>query len=185
MTQKAPKKPAKMPKTDAAPRKKRKAIAKRPQNNVSRVTSGRSLFASGDGRSAWGRRFKDLLYLHCEDLGGIESLREFQLSLVRRVATMECELERMESELAEGKPVDVDAYARIASHLRRIVESLGLKRVVRDREPSLKEIVAKYARSEPAEAAGEPSAPSAARTDAPLRRSKQARRDAAIEGTPA
>ncbi|MBG0800782.1 hypothetical protein IYW40_04645 [Methylocystis sp. H4A] len=99
---------------------------------------------------------------------------------------MECELERMEAELAEGKTVDVDAYARVASHLRRIVETLGLERVVRDLEPSLKEIVAKYARGEPAEPVGalQPAEASPAPA-AQSRRSKQARRDAVIEeGTP-
>lgn len=130
--------------TDDVPRKKRKAISRQPVNNRSRVTTGKSLFVTGDGRGAFGRRFKDLVFLHCEDLGGVDSLSEFQLSLVRRVSTLEVELERMESELAEGKPVDVDSYARISSHLRRIVETLGLERVVRIREPTLKEIVAKH-----------------------------------------
>lgn len=165
---------------EATPRKKRKAIAKQPVNNRSRVTTGRSLFITGDGRGPFARRFKDLVFLHCQDLGGVDSLSEFQLSLIRRVATMETTLEKWESELAEGKEIDVDCYARVASHLRRIVESLGLKRVARDREPSLKEIVAKYARNEPAEPAGAFQPVEGSH----LQRSKQARRDAVIEGTP-
>ena len=130
--------------TAEAPQAKRKPFPKQPPNNLSRVTSGNAFFVVGDGRSAWGRRFKDLIYLHCEDLGGWDNLSEFQLSLVRRVASLECVLEKWEAELAEGAAVDIDVYARVASHLRRIVETLGLKRVVRDREPPLVEIITKH-----------------------------------------
>jgi hypothetical protein len=134
--------------TAECPPVKRKAIGKRPRNNVSRVTAGTKLFIGADARSAWGRRFRDLLHLHCEDLGGIDRLSEFQLSLVRRVATLEVELERMEAELAEGKTVDIDVYARVASHLRRIVETLGLQRVSRDVTPTLADIVREHQAAE-------------------------------------
>ncbi|MGD9544329.1 MAG: hypothetical protein AB7F41_04870 [Methylocystis sp.] len=139
--------------TAEGPHKKRKAIAKRPINNRSRVTTGRSLFVVGDARGAFGRRFKDLVFLHCEDLGGVDTLSEFQLSLVRRVATLEVELERMESELAEGGAIDLDVYARCASHLRRIVETLGLRRVARDVSETIEEIAERYRREEAERAA--------------------------------
>ena len=106
-------------------------------NNRSRVTTGRSVFACADGRGPWGRRFKDLLYLHCDDLGGANTLSECQLSLVRRMATLEIELEKMEGELAEGKPVSLDLYGRLSGHLRRLVETAGVKRVRKDVTPRL------------------------------------------------
>ena len=40
--------------------------------------------------------------------------------------------------------VVLDAYARVAGHCRRIVETLGLRRVAKDVTPSLHEIIAKH-----------------------------------------
>jgi hypothetical protein len=42
----------------------------------SKVTSGRRLFVIGDGRSAWTRRWNDLILAHVSDLGGPETLSE-------------------------------------------------------------------------------------------------------------
>jgi hypothetical protein len=131
-----------------------KAPAKRtltegqPVNNRSRVTTGRAVFANADGRGPWGRRFRDLLHLHCDDLGGLSSLSECQLSLVRRMSALEIELERMEGELAEGRPVDWDAYGRLSGHLRRIVETLGLRRVKRGVIPDIHAYVSAKARQD-------------------------------------
>ena len=131
-----------------------KAPAKRtltegqPVNNRSRVTTGRAIFAKADGRGPWGRRFRDLLHLHCDDLGGFNSLSECQLSLVRRMSALEIELERMEGELAEGRDVDLDAYGRLSGHLRRIIETLGVTRVHKDVTPTLHSIVARHRKRE-------------------------------------
>jgi hypothetical protein len=103
--------------------------AKRPR---SAVTSGRQLFVDGDANSAWSRRFHDLVVGHVADLGGADLLSEAQFSLIRRAAAIECELERLDARLSLGDPVDMDSYARVAGHLRRIFETLGLKRVARD-----------------------------------------------------
>jgi hypothetical protein len=109
----------------------------------SKVTNGHSLFVEADGRSAWARRCKDLFEAHVSDLGGVERLSEAKKQLVRRCATLEIELERMEGELAEGKPVDLDIYGRATGNLRRILESIGLDRVSKDVTPTLAEILAR------------------------------------------
>jgi hypothetical protein len=70
--------------------------------------------------------------LHASDIGGEGSLSEAQRSLIRRAATIETELERFEGQLAIGHSVDIDAYGRSAGQLRRILESLGLKRAQRE-----------------------------------------------------
>jgi hypothetical protein len=103
--------------------------AKRPR---SAVTSGRQLFVDGDANSAWSRRFHDLVVGHVADLGGADLLSEAQFSLIRRAAAIECELERLDARLSLSDPVDMDSYARVAGHLRRIFETLGLKRLARD-----------------------------------------------------
>jgi hypothetical protein len=48
-----------------------------------------------------------------------------------------CELERLEGILSQGGEVDIEAYARSASHLRRILESLEIERAKKDVTPSL------------------------------------------------
>jgi hypothetical protein len=103
--------------------------AKRPR---SAVTSGRKLFVQGDPNSAWSRRYHDLVVHHIGDLGGREVLSEAQLSLVRRAAGLECELEQMEGRLSQGEEINLDSFGRATSHLRRLFEVLGLERKARD-----------------------------------------------------
>jgi hypothetical protein len=112
--------------------------AKRPR---SAVTSGRKLFVEGDPNSAWSRRFHDLVLGHVSDLGGADLLSEAQFSLVRRCAAIECELERLDARLSVGDPVDMDSYARVAGHLRRLFETLGVERVARDVTPTLGDLL--------------------------------------------
>jgi hypothetical protein len=101
------------------------------------VTNGARAFVLGDGNSPWARRQRDLIALHLADLGGEERLSENQLSLCRRAATLETELEMLEGQLSLGKVADLDLYNRLSGNLRRILESLGLERKSRDVTPSL------------------------------------------------
>jgi hypothetical protein len=118
------------------------ARAKRPR---SAVTSGRKLFVQGDPNSAWSRRYHDLCVGHSNDLGGRNLLSEAQLSLIRRAAAIECELERLDAMLSIGAEVDLDSYGRAASHLRRLFETLGLERRARDVTPTLGDYLARAA----------------------------------------
>ena len=112
-----------------------------PSRRRSAVTNGTRLFVDGDGNSAWSRRFRDLVASHVSDLGGIDRLSESQRSLVRRVSAIEVELEQMEGRLSMGEEIDLDMYTRSASHLRRILESLGLQREPRDVTPPLQDYI--------------------------------------------
>jgi hypothetical protein len=113
----------------------RAASNTKPSRQRSAVTNGKRVFVDGDGNAAWTRRWRDLVQAHEQDLGGAESLSEAQSSLVRRVATIEIELEQLEGKLSKGEAVDLDGYTRAAGHLRRILESLGLERRSRDVTP--------------------------------------------------
>ena len=98
----------------------------------SKVTNGRRVFAvGGDGRGAWTRRWKDIVELHVADAGGRELMSEAMLSLCRRAATLEIQLEQLECCMSQGDDVDIEIYGRIASHLRRILETLGVERKAR------------------------------------------------------
>jgi hypothetical protein len=108
----------------------------------SAVTSGRQLFMEGDAKSAWSRRFHDLVVGHVADLGGADLLSEAQFSLIRRAAAIETELERLDAQLSRNEPVDMDSYARVAGHLRRLFETIGLERRAKDISPTLSDIAA-------------------------------------------
>jgi hypothetical protein len=119
----------------------------------SAVTNGTRALVVGDGNSPWARRQRDLMAMHAEDAGGAESLSAAQLSLCQRAATLETELEFLEGQLSLGQRVDMDCYGRLAGHLRRILETLGVERKARDVTPSLDEVVARiHARKAAAEA---------------------------------
>ena len=105
---------------------------KRPR---SAVTSGRKQFVNGDPNSAWARRFHDLVVGHIGDMGGRDLISEAQFALIKRSAGLECELEQMEGRMSQGEQVDLDCYGRAASHLRRLLESLGLDRKPRNVTP--------------------------------------------------
>jgi hypothetical protein len=104
----------------------------------SSVTNGKRLFLDGNGGSAWGRRFRDLMAQHCADLGGAEILSTAEISLLRRAVTLEVELEKMEAQFSRVSKRRHDVltnYAAAASHLRRILETLGIKRIAREVDP--------------------------------------------------
>jgi hypothetical protein len=123
-----------------APRRTKRSKSSRATRPRSAVTSGRQLFISGDPQSAWSRRFHDLVIGHCNDLGGFDVLSDARISLIRRASSIECELERLDALLSTGAAVNLDCYGRAASHLRRILETLGLDRKVRDVTPDGVEI---------------------------------------------
>jgi hypothetical protein len=118
--------------TVARPTRNREAIERRPSKQRSAVSNGKRLFVEGDGRSPWSRRYYDLISLHVSDLGGRSNLSEAQLALIKRAATLEVELEQMEGRLSLGESVDLDVFGRATGNLRRIWESLGLRREARD-----------------------------------------------------
>jgi len=111
----------------------------RPPRIRSAVTNGRRLFVDGDGNSPWSRRYRDLILGHINDLGGPDVLSQSQISLVKRASAIECELEQQEGRLSRGEVVDLDRFTRAASHLRRMLETLGLERRARDVTPTLRE----------------------------------------------
>jgi hypothetical protein len=120
------------------PRRPRKlADEPRKPGGRSALSNGR-LLADVDGRGMWARRLADLVALHLSDLGDLDAVSEAERSLVRRVATLEIELEKLEASFAQAgqaDPADLDLYSRVSGNVRRILESLGLKRVAKQIDP--------------------------------------------------
>jgi hypothetical protein len=106
----------------------------------SRMSNGSAVLPGVDGRSTWARRLRDLISLHLSDLGGDGAVSEAEKSIVRRVATLTVELERMESVFAlagEALPEQIGLYQRTANSLRRLLESVGLERRAKNVTPTL------------------------------------------------
>ena len=129
--------------------------APKPQGR-SRISNGSALLPGVDGRSTWVRRLRDLIALHLSDLGGDDAVSEAERSIVRRIATLTVELERMEGGFAlagEALPAQLDLYQRTAGNLRRLLEAIGLERRARDvSTPTLEEIADEIAAEEEAAA---------------------------------
>jgi hypothetical protein len=110
----------------------RPPVDSRHPRNRSAVTNGKRLFLYGDSNSAWSRRWKDLVCGHVADKGGRDYLSEAQISLIRRAACLEVELERMEGRLSMGHDLHIESYAAAVGHLRRVFEAIGLERKPRE-----------------------------------------------------
>jgi hypothetical protein len=113
----------------------RPPVNRRKDRQRSRVTNGTALLPGVDGRSAWIRRCKDVVAAHLSDLGGEDNTSAAERSIIRRAATLTVELERLEVTFAragEASAADIDLYARVAANLRRLLESVGLKRRPRE-----------------------------------------------------
>ena len=104
---------------------------------TSRATTGRRLFAEGgDGRSVWGRRWRDLCLSHAADLGGPGVLSEAQTSVIKRVASLEIALESMEARMSEGERIDLDQFGRLTGRLCRLLELIGIRRLTKPLDPT-------------------------------------------------
>src|SRR6476646_7373720 len=126
------------------------AIASRPSTARSAISNGSAILPGVDGRSTWVRRLRDLIGLHLSDLGGDKAVSEAERSIIRRVATLTVELERMEAGFAvagEAQPDQLDLYQRTANSLRRLLEAIGLQRRSRDVTPDPLEYAARGERT--------------------------------------
>jgi hypothetical protein len=107
-----------------------------------RVTNGKDLLPSVDGRSIWARIMRDTLNAMLNHVGGEDYASEPQRMLSRRVAAFEAELIHLEDGFArarsEGRApdtADLDLYSRMSSAQRRMLEAIGLARTARDVTP--------------------------------------------------
>lgn len=137
------------PATVTKPVNKQRAL--RNQFARSKVTNGQRFFMGQvDERCIFARRLRDIMALHIDDLSGgtgASALSEAQISLIRRASVLELRLEDLEMKMAMGQIVSLDDYGRISGHLRRLFETVGVRRSRGpDVTPTLHEVVAKHQR---------------------------------------
>ena len=126
--------PPTMEHAEAIPRARESAELAQPSAETvkkrarSVLTSGRKMLIGGNANGVWARRFRDLQSLHLSDLGGSAAVSEGEHSLVRRIAVLTIELERLESKLSridDPSPEMLDLYQRLTNSLRRVLETLS------------------------------------------------------------
>jgi hypothetical protein len=83
------------------------------------------------GRTQAARRFRDLVEFVTADLGGAALLSEGQRQLIRRASALAIMCETIEADLARDLPFDLNNYLATTNTFRRVIETLGLKRIAR------------------------------------------------------
>ena len=114
------------------------------------VTNGTKLLLTGDGRSAGARRYRDLVRLFAEPLGGLTALGAIDQQIVRRAAQTSVECEILEAERAAGHRLDPVAYSRVLNASRRALKDLQSLKPAKPARPTWDEHIAKtYGDREP------------------------------------
>ena len=85
-----------------------------------------------DRRGLVARRFRDLAHEVTQDLGGPDQLSENQRQIIRRIASMSVWCESEEAKMANGAEIDIDKFQCTSNSLRRLCETIGLRRVVKE-----------------------------------------------------
>lgn len=126
-------------------------IEPRPKRVRSRVSNGSSSLLWADGRSAEARRYRDLVESFEGDFGGRRDLTEATRQLIRRASMLALRCEIMETAAANGHPFDDAVYVTACNACRRILQTLGLKRV-KPAPKTLQEHLAERRSTQPSEA---------------------------------
>jgi hypothetical protein len=114
----------------------------------SAITNGSHLLWDVDARSAWMRRYRDLILAHESDLGGADYVSEAERRLIKRAAMIELQCELLDAKFAnnggEASAFDLERYQRSSNTLRRLLETLskGLERRAKDMTPTLDQYLA-------------------------------------------
>lgn len=136
MAARAPKKKNDAKKPKATPKR---VGTKKVEHFRTKVANGVTLFlgSSLDGRSLPARRFREVVYSIGSDLGGFDSLSEFQKQLTRRSAALSVMCELDECKLARGEEIDAGRFGSMTNTLNRLAQTLGVTRAVIDATPTL------------------------------------------------
>ena len=135
----------KTPRKSKAPAKKTRGGTKGNRAHFgSRVGNNVSLFIDGslDQRSLPARRYLEITYSIGSDLGGYDSLSEFQKQLTRRSAALSVLCELDECKLARVEEIDAGRFGAMVNTLNRLGQTRGVQRVVLDVTPTLQDDLA-------------------------------------------
>jgi hypothetical protein len=90
----------------------------------SKISNGTRLLQNVDGRSAYARRFRDLVVAFEAEVGGTGTLTELERGLVRQAAALSLKTEQMQEAIVRGETVNSDTLIRLSGEARRLLSSL-------------------------------------------------------------
>jgi hypothetical protein len=123
----------------------------RKRHARSRVSNGAEILPHVDGRSLLARRYRDITNAISSDQGGADHLSEARLQLIRRFSAAAVLSEQLESDLANGKQINITEHALLCSTLVRVARQIGIARIPRNVTPTLDQYLARRQYSEAAE----------------------------------
>jgi hypothetical protein len=85
-----------------------------------------------DGRTISGRRFKNVISALTADMGGPTEICETQKHLIGAIASIAVLKERLDKNIIEEQPVDIEQVCSLNNTLRRLLATAGFKRIPRD-----------------------------------------------------
>jgi hypothetical protein len=101
-----------------------------------------------NGQTRWNRVVREVHNAMAEHLGGEAMITTPETLLIRRIAVFESEMRLMEAKIAldrqEKRDPDekfLDLYSRLVNSQRRLLESVGMKRIPKDVTPSISEYI--------------------------------------------
>ena len=95
-----------------------------------------------DGRTQAARHYGALVIAIADDIGGIDEISNAERELVRRAAGLSVLATVAEAKLLNGDEIDTSELVSVGNAQRRILTTLGLKRVPRDITPDLQTYLA-------------------------------------------
>lgn len=107
---------------------------------------GRVRFLTLDVLDKRSKAYKDTITMMeamASDLGGLSHITKAQQQMIQRASVMGAMLESIETEFLDGQGMELKEYLPLANAQRRMLETLGLKRVQLEKDVSLTAYVAK------------------------------------------
>ena len=94
--------------------------------------NGRAVLEGVDGRPHIARRYREIGALLASDISGGLDLTEAQKQLIRSAAGLVVLRERLDVKAVNGKEIDAGEYCALANTLRRVLATIGIKRIPHD-----------------------------------------------------
>jgi hypothetical protein len=104
------------------------------QYGKSAVTNGSEILPGLDGRSGAGRRYRDLVNIYIEQLGGSKQVHEPKLGVLRQLAQITVKAEQLGACMAQGEKVNTAELCTLASTIMRLSVRLGLEHNAKPKE---------------------------------------------------
>jgi hypothetical protein len=96
------------------------------------IANGRAILKGIDGRCHTARRYREIGALLASDISGGLDLTEAQKQLIRSAAGLVVLRERLDVKAVKGEDINAGEYCAVSNTLRRVLATIGIKRVPHD-----------------------------------------------------